>query len=479
MAHYRSGSSGAEVVSLQQQLIRLGFLARRADGHFDGATDLAVREFQRRSLLRADGWVGSRTASALRRALVSDPVPCFSHYRRLRLQAERLARLGEAGDERLPLLDQGLAASPLALDPSTFVALLAGQEGSAGSPPSAAVPLVSAAGHGPYPVLGRVPPIHDESAPGGLSFLSDAVTQACLCIAEPAPEGAPLRVRWYGRRALQDNVQFWSATKLIAPLMVVCQAARRRPDLPISGAVVRSGDGRFCAPFAQLFEQMVSYAGDGVSPGRSNAIGYLFKQLINPGEADVQTWLRAISGNPRLVFLGRYGCDPLFTAAELVGPGGELLVTHAARPRSRNLLSSYDLVRVLTLLGWHPRLDQDQRLPGAVWGNLAPLVAGLGHDTARYIDHALEVLGLREWIDRPVILSKMGFGAETGDPAIDALTYGAFVSLVDRRQDPPRALNFALALRIPTGPGGGLEADSRMGSELIEIVRRLFNGALG
>jgi len=478
MAQCTTESSGAEVLTLQQQLIRLGFLARQADGHVDGATDLAVREFQRRVLLRPDGVVGSRTASALRAALASDPAPCFSHYRGLQLEGERLARVGEAGDERLPLLDQGLAASPLALDPATFSGLLGGSESSSGSPPSAASGAVPAAGHRPYPSLGCVPPIHDGSAPGGLSFLSDAVAQACLCVASSSGSGLPLRVRWYGRRAL-ENVQFWSATKLIAPLMVVCQAGRRRPDLPISGALVRSGDGRFCAPFASLFEQMVSYAGDGSSPGRSNAIGVLFKQLINPGEADVQTWLRAISGNPRLVFLGRYGCEPLFPAAELVGPRGEPLVAHGQRPRSRNLLSAYDLVRVLTLLGWHPRLNQDQRLPGAIWGNLAPLVSGLGHDTARYIDHALEVLGLADWIARPVILSKMGFGAETGDPAIDALTYAAFVSLLDRRQDPPTARSFSLALRIPTGPGGGIEADSRMGSEVIELVRRLFSGELG
>jgi len=477
MAHCTSGSSGAEVLALQQQLIRLGVFARQADGHFDGATDLAVRDFQRRCLLWPDGRVGSRTASALREALAKDPPPCFSHFRRLQLQAERLVRVGEAGDERLPLLDQGLAASPLVLDPSRFRELLEGTLSSAGSPSSKASCPVPAAGDWPYPSLGCVPPIHDGSAPGGLSFLSDAVAQACLCVASETGIGQPLRVRWYGRRAL-ENVQFWSATKLIAPLMVVCQAGRRRPDLPLSNALVRSGDGRFCAPFASLFEQMVSYAGDGTSPGRSNAIGVLFKQLINPGEADVQTWLRAISGNPRLIFLGRYGCDALFPSAELVGPGGELLVAHGLRPRSRNLISAYDLVRVLTLLGWHPRLNQDQRLPGAVWGNLVPLVSGLGHDTARYIDHALEVLGLREWIEQPVILSKMGFGAETGDPAIDALTYAAFVSLVDRRQDPPTRYGFSLALRIPTRPGAGIEADARMGSEVIEIVRRLFSGVL-
>jgi hypothetical protein len=145
-------------------------------------------------------------------------------------------------------------------------------------------------------------------------------------------------------------------------------------------------------------------------------------------------------------------------------------------PRTRNLVSAYDLVRLLTMLGWHQRLEPDRRLPGAQWSSLATLVEGLGHDTARYIDVALEQLGLVEAVAEPVILSKLGYGAVTGDPAIDALTYVAFASFRDTRFRPHRQRCFALALRIPTRPGleAALRHDARMAAEVTEILRRIF-----
>lgn len=481
MAGLRFGSCGPEVAARQARLIRLGLLAAEPQGLFDAATAQAVRDGQRRLLLPPDGVIDGRTAAALDAATSSSDSGPISAWRRCWLQGQELASRGEASDDHLPLLDQGLAASPLGLDPTAFPRLLTlravpTRDGAQPRAPQSP----SSPAYRPYPPLGRVPLIEEEGPnPGGLSFLSDAVSQACLCVATPETEPGPLRFRWFGRRALEDNVQFWSATKWIAPLHLAGQAARRRPDRSLADALVRPAAGGPGRPFPELFEQMVSYGGDASTPGCSNAIGYLFKQLLNPGEPDLQSWLRAISGNPRLQFLGRYGCDPLIAGAELVSPAGELLVAHGSRPRSRNLVSAYDLVRLLTLLAWHPLLDQDQRLPWLHWGHLAPLVQGLGHDTARYIDHALTELGLREWIDEPVVLSKMGFGAETGDPAIDALTYTALFSGLDRCGAVPVRRRFAMALRCPTCPGEGISADARMASEVIEIVRRLFSGTLG
>lgn len=78
---------------------------------------------------------------------------------------------------------------------------------------------------------------------------------------------------------------------------------------------------------------------------------------------------------------------------ELLVPAG-LLIGQRDLPRSRNLVSAYDLVRMISMLGWHHQLSQNTRLPGAQWSSLATLVEGLGQDTARYIDVALEQLGL-------------------------------------------------------------------------------------
>jgi hypothetical protein len=340
------------------------------------------------------------------------------------------------------------------------------------------VPYPSPSGSfGPYPTLGVVPPIvSGQEGRGGLEFLSDAVAQACLCVGSFAADQT-LRVRWYGRNALAANVQFWSATKFVAALHLVCQANRRSPGTPIRTARVRAGDGSASRPFPQLFTDMVSY---GAGVGTSNAIGLMLKQLLNSGEPDGQTWLRGVSGNPRLTLLGGYGVPPLYEGAQLVGPSG-VLVGNRNLPRTRNLVSAYDLVRSLTLLGWHRQLAPEARLAGAQWASLATLVEGLGHDTARYIDVALERLGLLDAVAEPVILSKLGYGAETNDPQIDAFTYVAFASFRDIRTQPARQRCFALALRVPTAPdlASALRHEARMATEITEIVRRVFAEELG
>ena len=480
MAVLMQGSCGAQVTALQNGLIGLGFLAGSADGHFGPATALALRDLQRRLLLLPDGVAGPRTLAALQGV---SPLPTSLHGP-LRREGEALARQGLADDDHLPLLDRGLAASPFQAEPPHYAARLE-------VAPEAAelVPYPAPLGRfAAYPAHGVVPSIvTGTGGRGGLEFLSEDVAQACVCVGSFCAD-QPLKVRWYGRRALEDTVQFWSATKFIAPLHLVCQLNRRRPGVPIAATAVRSLEGGHTEAFASLFRDMVSYAPRAGEPdgGGSNRIAYLFKRLRHGDEPDLQSWLRRISGNPRALLLGWHGQwepprdrpDPTFRnpfrrGAELIGPGGVLL-PHRPEPRTRNLVSAHDLVRMLTLLGWHHQLAPDQRLPGAQWSSLATLVEGLGHDTARYLDLALERLGLLERVSEPVILSKMGFGAETGDPEIDALCYVAFASFRDRRFSPPRQRCFALALRVPTRPGAALEADARMGAEVCEIVRRIF-----
>jgi len=330
---------------------------------------------------------------------------------------------------------------------------------------------------------------------GGLEFLSEEVAQACVAIGSFGAD-QPLQVRWYGRQAEGVNVQFWSATKIAAALHVLCQANRRSPMTPIGVCRIGPADGGgseglpesrasglafgegFGESFGDLFREMVSYEKDAQSPGHSNAVGALFKTLVNPGEENVQEWLRHLAGNPSLVLMGRYGTPSSIENGALFGPPG-VLVGYRQPPRTRNLVSAADLVRLLTLVGWHHLLGPDQRLVGAQWTSLRTVVEGLGHDSARYIDAALAHLGLVGAVDSPVILSKLGYGAETANPEIDALTYAAFAQFSDRRSDPPRQRSFALTLRIPTTPGAGVGHDARMAAEVTEIVRRVFAEELG
>lgn len=59
------GSSGADVKKVQRKLIDWGYLDGTADGKYGAKTQAAVKAFQRKNGLSADGRVGARTASAM------------------------------------------------------------------------------------------------------------------------------------------------------------------------------------------------------------------------------------------------------------------------------------------------------------------------------------------------------------------------------------------------------------------------------
>ena len=61
----KRGSSGDAVVTLQKKLKQWGYYAGAVDGVFGSRTEAAVRLFQRKNGLTADGIVGAKTAAAL------------------------------------------------------------------------------------------------------------------------------------------------------------------------------------------------------------------------------------------------------------------------------------------------------------------------------------------------------------------------------------------------------------------------------
>ena len=67
----KRGSVGGDVKQLQQYLIQLGYDLGKwgADGEFGGATELAVKAFQKDSALAADGQYGEKTHEAMLQAL--------------------------------------------------------------------------------------------------------------------------------------------------------------------------------------------------------------------------------------------------------------------------------------------------------------------------------------------------------------------------------------------------------------------------
>lgn len=64
-ASYKRGSSGQTVTQIQEKLIQWGYLSGSADGIFGSKTEAAVKYFQSKNGLTADGIVGSATLKAL------------------------------------------------------------------------------------------------------------------------------------------------------------------------------------------------------------------------------------------------------------------------------------------------------------------------------------------------------------------------------------------------------------------------------
>jgi peptidoglycan hydrolase-like protein with peptidoglycan-binding domain len=76
----KEGSHGAPVSKLQKQLEKLGFDVGKVDGDFGPKTEAAVKRFQAKHHLEADGVVGPKTHAALDKALdhLSKPKPTHS-----------------------------------------------------------------------------------------------------------------------------------------------------------------------------------------------------------------------------------------------------------------------------------------------------------------------------------------------------------------------------------------------------------------
>ena len=74
----KKGSDGEAVVALQRKLRQWGYYNGPVDGIFGSQTEAAVRYFQRKNGLSADGIVGPRTAAALGLTLSDDSAAAVS-----------------------------------------------------------------------------------------------------------------------------------------------------------------------------------------------------------------------------------------------------------------------------------------------------------------------------------------------------------------------------------------------------------------
>jgi hypothetical protein len=312
-----------------------------------------------------------------------------------------------------------------------------------------------------YPDRGDKPIIDNT----GLNFLSTFnISNASVCVGSFTDINSPIKAHWLGKDAL-DPEQLLSATKFIGVLNAVCQINEKSINTDADDCVIETPRYRL----NDLVKDMVNYK---YEYGSSNSIGLMFKRFTE--RPQLEKWIVAQTGNSGIEFRGGYSEDPLIanpkikdtTTNTVVLPDDDIGIGQ----KGDNLVSTYDLVRLISMLGWHLHLPQTAKLPAAQWKSLESVVRAMANDTARYVDVALETLGVVNVISEPVIISKVGWGNSS-------MTYAALVKFVDQRVTPSKLRTFALALRCPT-PASFDERDTNLAAAVTEIVRRIITEEL-
>jgi len=315
-----------------------------------------------------------------------------------------------------------------------------------------------------YPNRGLLPNI-DSS---GLNFLPSYIAHACVCIGDFGGGTNPIKTHWLGKNAL-DPVQFLSATKFIGVLNAISQINSNFPAVDVDNCVIEP----YASPkfrFYDLVTNEVSYKKDiEGNIGYSNQVGALFKRFTR--REDLESWIQAQTGNGNIEFRGAYGFPPLIANPTIkdTASGATVLSSTAQGDSGNNYISAYDLTRLVSMLGWHLHLTSNTRLPSAQWISLESVVRAMGNDIARYVDVALETLGVINVISEPVVISKTGWGES-------AYTYVALVKFVDHRLQPAKLRTFAMALW--THDGSSEDRDTHMAAAVTEIVRRILTEEL-
>jgi Putative peptidoglycan binding domain len=488
----QKGSQGSDVDLLQKNLADLGFYGHKVDGDFGNETEISVKDFQRRSSLVIDGKAGDKTLAAIKNALAQNPQYPFSYFKKFKVIQDDMIAGGAADSNHFAFLDRGV--DEVKADPAREKLPNRAFKESPYKKEISNYPeylLIKPDGlnllthpnktnlFGDYPDHGQIPNIEDS-----LDFLSGEIGQACICIGSFDANGN-LKVRWLGRDAL-NPVQFWSSTKYVQVLNLVCQANKNAPDVKIENCNIRDSQEQKGLPFTQLVEEMVRYQkieGNKYVEDfdRSNQIATMFKRFETSPCQNLTTWFSHLTGNKNIQFEKGYSKKSFIKEPNLyIRDIGTNLVNFQSPGASYNRVSAYDLVRMFSMLGWHNYLPIQKRFPDAQWHSLSSVIKCLGYDTARYLDVALEALSLQTSISHPVIFSKMGYGLEGDDSKGWAITYAAFVQLKDHHSgDPAKLRTLSMALRIPTtNDATGRKHDAKMSAEVTEILRRVVDEEL-
>ncbi|ELR96499.1 hypothetical protein [Gloeocapsa sp. PCC 73106] len=318
-----------------------------------------------------------------------------------------------------------------------------------------------------YPCLGELPAI-DES---GLDFLHLDIEEACVCLGS-FTEGQ-FKTKWLGRNSLRHQ-EFWSATKLVPLLNILCKGNLQEPETDISNCLIRGVDQDNQVRnivFRDLAEDIMTYQECIAS---SNSLSATLKRF--QPQIELETWFQSLTGNSNLVFRGRYGEDPLITVPELYNPVSGTTILQGDRQEvtwGENNVSAYDLTRLISFIGWHHYLTPSARIPAVNQSSLNALIKVMGLDTARFGDLALNMLGLDQQLDSLVILSKEGHGTTKIRNRTEKV-YVALIQFVKNNQ----LVTLAITLKgaIATQPRDlkqeAIQLNARLATEVTEIIWR-------
>lgn len=309
-----------------------------------------------------------------------------------------------------------------------------------------------------YPNIGERPEIDEQ----GLEFLHPDIKQACICLG--GTKGGPFTAQWLGRNAL-DRGEFWSTTKIIPILNVVCAL-----NAEIQACEVRGDDKQYS--LIDLIEDVITYD---EKVGSSNAIVAMLKRFQT--YAGLEEWLKRITGTPHTIFRGIYGEEPFICDPQIVGEDRVLLEAAPETDKGENQMTAYDLTRIISMVGWHQHLSDSAKLPGLSSENWQPVTVALGKDPARFIDVAIEKLGLKNSISELAILSKLGFGHTSWRQRTE-LTYTCFLQFLYKGKCQSIAMTLRAARSLGDFDREAVEVDARMATEVTEILRRLVTGEL-
>jgi hypothetical protein len=396
----------------------------------------------------------------------------------------------EAGfdESRLAFLDRGIHNSPYRSHISDYAQRLQQPEGVVILPSRQAMSAANVASYfTPYPQRGELFFV-DE---GGLEFLPADILAGCVCISSPI-NGA-LQGRWLGRDALSDR-QLWSATKFIPLLLLAAQANAIAPRVNIDQCQIRAaGGGDRGYSFQDLATGIMTYDN---RVATSNALAVMFKNFETPEK--LEAWTQQMTGSQSLSFQGRYGEAAFIQQPELWSSQTHkvLIQSPGAKHQGENLMSPYDLTRLLSMAAWHWQLPEHAQIPNIQSHSLESIIRAMGSDTARYIEVALETLGLAGVVRSPVIISKCGFGRSDERDRTE-LTYGALAQFslprsvtgqsgINHNAPDPTAVyqrySICFTLIAAQAVGDADEearyVDALMASAVTEIIRRLVIGKL-